>query len=60
MKAPSESTLRLIFSAVITPVARALRLVGVDLLGLKADPHAKTYWKTRKGARSRVDMTKAS
>jgi hypothetical protein len=60
MKAPSESTLRLAFAAVVSPAARLMRLLGVDLLGLKREPQARTYWKTRSGARARIDMTSKS
>ena len=56
----SESALRLIFRIVVVPAAAILRLAGVDPMGLKRRPQAQTYWKTRKGARARVDMTKAS
>jgi hypothetical protein len=44
---------RLVFNLLIVPLATALRLVGVDPMGLRRT-EATTYWKRR---RSRVRMT---
>lgn len=34
-----------LFFIVVTPLGWLLRLLGKDLLGLKKDPRAKTYWR---------------
>jgi hypothetical protein len=51
---PSAAALRLVFKGLVTPAACLLRLLGVDLLGVKARPQAKSYWKMRSKG---VDMT---
>ena len=40
--------LTVFFLVVVTPLGILLRLLGKDLLALKRDPAAKTYWKTTK------------
>jgi hypothetical protein len=34
-----------LFFVVVTPLGLLLRLSGKDLLGVKKDPHAKSYWR---------------
>ena len=40
----SPIAIALLFFGVVTPIAFILRLLGKDLLALKRDPEAKTYW----------------
>jgi hypothetical protein len=40
----SPLVMGLLFFAVITPMAVAIRLTGKDLLQLKHDPEAESYW----------------
>jgi hypothetical protein len=37
----------LLFYLIFTPVALVLRWMGKDLLGLRREPAAKTYWRLR-------------
>jgi Saxitoxin biosynthesis operon protein SxtJ len=43
----SHLLLAVVYYAVITPIGVGLRLIGRDLLALRADPKAKTYWHER-------------
>ena len=36
-----------VFYGVFTPVAALMRLAGRDSLGIRPDPDAETYWKSR-------------
>ena|SRR5690349_20880131 len=42
--------LTLFFLLVLTPIALLLRLTGKDLLHLKRDPHATTFWEPAKSS----------
>jgi hypothetical protein len=46
----SPIALGVVFFCVAMPTGVVLRLLGKDLLGLKYDKTAKSYWKTRTGA----------
>jgi hypothetical protein len=37
-----------LFYLIITPIGLTMRLLGRDPMDRKFDPHAKTYWKTRR------------
>lgn len=43
--------LTLFFLLALTPLGWLLRLLGKDLLGLKKNPHAASYWQTAKSSR---------
>jgi hypothetical protein len=47
----------LLFYLVFTPIALALRWMGKDLLHLRRNPAAKTYWLTRDATENLSNMT---
>src|SRR6266542_921911 len=47
--------LGVMFYLVILPSALAIRALGRDILGLRFNPHAKTYWITRESESPNAD-----
>ena len=46
--APPPTLLRILFAVAFTPAARVLRLAGIDRLGLRPRPGAKSFWFVRR------------
>ncbi len=53
--AVSPVVLGVMFYLVILPSALAIRALGKDILGLRFNPHAKTYWITRESESPNAD-----
>jgi len=51
----SPVVLGVMFYLVIVPSALAVRALGKDILGLRFNPHAKTYWITRESESLNAD-----
>jgi len=47
VKVVSPIALGLLFFGVLTPLGTVIRFIGKDLLRLKYDPRAVSYWKAR-------------
>jgi hypothetical protein len=43
-----QAVLLVLYYLVVTPLALVLRLLRIDVLGLRRDERAATYWRTRR------------